>query len=234
MTRIIMLAPFPDSSQLTEFARQEYCHLTDLTVLGTDTGLDVITSYHHIEYHLGPILDKALKIEKQGDCDAIIIGCFGDPGLVAVRQVTSMPVLGTGETSLCVAAMVGDKIGVIVPQQDFLYVTEKMIHTYQFTDRVVAIRSAEELVPETIMTKPEESVAKMADVCLQIIRQDNADVVIFGCIGFSWMANQIRERITEEGFRTPLIEPGITVYHAAKMIVELRLNQDRRKLKVTI
>jgi allantoin racemase len=233
MARIIMLAPFPDYSQLTEFARQEYRDFPDLTVLGTDTGLDVVISYYQIEYHLGPILEKAIEIERQGNCDALIIGCFGDPGLVAVRQVTSMPVLGTGETSLCVAAMMGDKIGIIVPQQDYLYVTEKMIHTYQFTDRVVAIRSAEELVPETIMTKPQESVAKMGDVCLQLIQQDHADVVVFGCIGFSWMAHQIRKQMAEDGLLTPLIEPGITVYHAARMIIELKLNQDRRKLKKT-
>ena len=74
----------------------------------------------------------------------------------------------------------------------------------------------------------------MSDVCLQMIHQDNADVVIFGCIGFSWMVDQIRERIAEEGLKTSVIEPGITVYHAAKMLVELKLNQDRRKLKVTI
>ena len=158
MAKIIMLAPFPDSSPLTKFAKEEYRHVPDLFVLGTDTGLDVITSYHHIEYHLGPILDKALKIEKQGDCDAIIIGCFGDPGLIAVRQVTSMPVLGTGETSLCLAAMVGDKIGIIVPQRDLIYVTEKMIHTYQFTDRVVSIRSTEELFAMSFFFRKREAV----------------------------------------------------------------------------
>jgi len=103
MTRVIMLAPFPNSSQLTEFARQEYCHLSDLTVLGTDAGLNMVISYYQIEYHLGPILDKALEIEKQGDCDALIIGCFGDPGLVAIRQVTSMPVLGIKEVNLDVS-----------------------------------------------------------------------------------------------------------------------------------
>jgi len=233
MTKITMLAPFLESSPLTEFAQQEYSHLSDLTVVGTDSGLDVVTHYHHIEHNLGPVLDKAAEIEKRGDCDAMIIGCFGDPGLAAVRQVTSMPVLGTGETSFCVASMLGDKIGVIVPQKDLVYVTEKMIHTYQFTDRVVAVRSAEELVPETILSRPEESVAKMADTCLRVIHEDDADVVIFGCIGFSWMVNQTRERVVKEGLKTPTIEPGITAYHAAKMFVELGLNWDRRKFAVS-
>ena len=71
----------------------------------------------------------------------------------------------------------------------------------------------------------------MADTCLRIIRDDDADVVIFGCIGFSWMVRGVRELVAREGLGTPIIEPGITVYNAAKMLVELGLNHDRRKLR---
>lgn len=95
MSSITMLAPFPESSPLTKFAQQEFRHLKDLSVVGLDAGLDVVTHYYHVEHHIGPLLDKAMEIEKEGKCDAMIVGCFGDPGLVAIRQVTSMPVLGT-------------------------------------------------------------------------------------------------------------------------------------------
>jgi allantoin racemase len=231
--KIVMLAPFPDSSPLTHFAREEFKHLADMVVVGTDRGLDVITAYYHVEHHIGPVLDKAMEIEKSGDCEALIVGCFGDPGLVAVRQVTSMPVVGTGETSLCVAAILGDKIGIVVPQRDFVYVTEKMIHTYRFADRVVAVRSAENFVPESIQSRPDEAMKMMADTCLGIIREKEADVLIFGCIGFSWMIDEIRRFVASEGFSVPIVEPGITAYKSAKMIAELGLNQDRRKLAVS-
>ena len=230
MAKITMLTPWRDTSPLTQFAKEEFKHLPDLAVIGTDTGLEEVTKYYHIEYHLGPLLDKAVEVEKRGDCDVLIIGCFGDPGLLAVRQATSIPVLGTAEASLSVAAMVGKRIGVVVPERQFLEVIETMIHSYQFTDRVVAVRSAEEFVSETIQSQPMESVAKMADTCLRVIREDEADVVIFGCIGFSWMVRQVRERVLKEGLRTPVIEAGVTVYNAAKLLVELGLNQDRRRL----
>jgi allantoin racemase len=222
-----MLAPFLDASPLTQFARNEFAHLEDLTVVGTDNGSEVVTEYHHIEYNIGPMLEKAKEIENAGACDVLIVGCFGDPGLTAVRQVTSMPVLGTGETALAVASMFGDKIGVIVPQMDMVRVTEKMIHAYQFSSRITRVRSAQELVPQTILTRPDESITKMAEACLEVIKSDDSDVVIFGCIGFSWMVTRIREIIANKGLQTPLIEPGITVYRAAKMIAELGLNQDR-------
>jgi len=233
MARITMLAPFKDTSPLTQFAREEFRHLPDLTVIGLNTGIDLVIEYYQIEYHLGPIIDKAIEIEKRRDCDALIIGCFGDPGLLAVRQVTSMPVLGTGEASLSLAAMLGDKIGIIVPK-NFVYIIEKLIQSYPCNERVVAVRSTEAFDPEILTSRPKESVGKMVDTCLRVIRQDDADVVVCGCIGFSWMVRQVRELVAKEGFKTPIIEPGITVYNAAKMVVELGLNQDRRKFGVSL
>jgi|GEM_PF-3324080 allantoin racemase len=230
MARIVMLEPWPDTSPLTAFAKEEFRHLGDLTITGTETGLDTVASYRDIEYHVGPLLDKAVKLEKSGDYDALILGCFGDPGIFAVRQAISLPVVGAGHSTLCVAAMVGDKIGIVVPQKDFVYITEKLVDTYRFADHVVAVRSAEDFVPESIQTRPEEAVAKMARTCLRVIRDDDADVVIFGCIGFSWMVEQIRALLSREGIATPIVEPGITSYRSTRLLLDLKLNQDRRKL----
>jgi allantoin racemase len=36
--------------------------------------------------------------------DALLIGCFGDPGLLAARQVSAMPVLGLAEAAMRAAA----------------------------------------------------------------------------------------------------------------------------------
>ena len=234
MAKITMLVPFDGSLSMAQFVKEEFSHLPDLEVLGTDSGLDDVSLYWHIEHHMGLVLDKAAEIEKKGDCDALIIGCFGDPGLVALRQAISIPVVGPGQASLCTALMLGDKIGVVVPQRDLVFVTEKTIHAYQFTDHVVGVRSAEESVPDAVLSRPDESVSKMADICLGLIHENDADVLVFGCIGFSWMVDQVRELLAGEGLKTPIIEPGITGYKAAKMLVELNLNQDRRRLAASI
>lgn len=232
--KIIMLTPFPNSSVMTQFPRDEYKQFTDMTVVGTDNGIELPTNWNLLERNHGPILEKAEKIEKKGDCDVLILGCFGDPVIEPVRQVVSMPVLGPGHTSLAVATMMGRKIGVISIQEDFVILTEQMIDALRFRDHVAGeVRVAEENCAEMIQTKPDDAVKVLTEVCLKSIRDDGADVVIFGCIGLAWMINRVRDAIAKQGFRTPIIEPGVTVYRAAKMIAELGLNQDRRKLAVT-
>jgi allantoin racemase len=230
MANIIMLIPFADSLGMTQYGKEEFKKFSDLTVMGTDTGLDEVVHYHQLEYHIGLVLEKAAEIEKQGNCDALIVGCFGDPAIDAVRQVTTMPVLGTGEVSLYVAAMLGDKIGVVVPQKQLIHVTERMIHMYRLSDKVVAVETSQENISETIMSQPDEAVLKMADVCKNMIVEKGADVIVFGCLGFTWVVQSIQDIFKRDGIKVPLVDPGPAVYNMAKMFVEMGLNHDRTKL----
>jgi allantoin racemase len=227
---ITMLVPFPDALDMTRFSKEEFRKYPDLTVVGTDDGLDELQSFSDLEYHIGHTLDKATEIEQKGDCDALIIGCFGDPGLMAVRQKTTMPVMGTGATAFSVAAMFGDKIGIVVPQRQFIHVTERMIYLYRYTDRVVGLETTEDDISDTVVTKPEEMVKSLAEACRKLVVDKDADVLIFGCIGFAWAVEAVRDIFKNEGIETPIIEPGATVYQAAKLAVELGLNHDRRPL----
>jgi len=42
-----------------------------------------------------------------GRCDAVLVGCFGDPGVAALREIAGVPVIGLAEASLREAARYG-------------------------------------------------------------------------------------------------------------------------------
>ena len=104
---ITMLVPFPDALDMTRFSKEEFRKYPDLTVVGTDGGMDEVQSFSDLEYHIGHTLDKAAQIEEKGDCDALILGCFGDPGgvvfsmllpiLAGIRLQPTAPPKGRGE-----------------------------------------------------------------------------------------------------------------------------------------
>jgi allantoin racemase len=48
-----------------------------------------------------------------GDPDAFLIGCFGDPAVSALRELTAAPVVGLGEAALVEASLVTSRFGVI-------------------------------------------------------------------------------------------------------------------------
>lgn len=48
-----------------------------------------------------------------GGCDAVFLACFGDPGLLALRELAEVPVVGMAEAS-CLAACEGGRRFAIV------------------------------------------------------------------------------------------------------------------------
>jgi allantoin racemase len=57
------------------------------------------------------ILDQVDR--HQDDTDAIILGCFGDPGLRAAREVSGVPVIGAGEASMVLAQLYARRFGIV-------------------------------------------------------------------------------------------------------------------------
>lgn len=60
--------------------------------------LEILTAYDDAKA-IGYVLEEAEKAEKEG-FDAIIMSCFMDVGLDAMREAVSIPVIGAGQASL--------------------------------------------------------------------------------------------------------------------------------------
>jgi allantoin racemase len=48
-----------------------------------------------------------------GDFDAAVVACFGDPGLYGAREVTEAPVVGIAEASFALAMTLGHRFGIV-------------------------------------------------------------------------------------------------------------------------
>ena len=66
---------------------------------------------------IGPMLERLLQIRKEDKYDAIIIGCAGDPGLVAAREMMDLPIIGPAESSYHLTCMIADRFSVLTPLQ---------------------------------------------------------------------------------------------------------------------
>ena len=67
------------------------------------------------------------ELEEQQQADAAIVGCFGDPGLDALYEVTSsLPVVGPGEASMHFACMLGRAFGIITVADGVVGPIERM------------------------------------------------------------------------------------------------------------
>lgn len=89
-------------------------HLSEgvaIEALTADFGVPVIASRE--SYEIGADAALATYRRARGAWSAVIIGCFGDPGLEALRREARVPVFGLAESSIRSADALGDPFAIL-------------------------------------------------------------------------------------------------------------------------
>jgi allantoin racemase len=97
------------SAEITETIRQlalaEIGDRAQLTVVTASFGARYIASRTAVTIAAHAVLDAYAEATTDGTAyDAIIVACFGDPGIEALKEITSAPVLGFADGGLIAAA----------------------------------------------------------------------------------------------------------------------------------
>jgi allantoin racemase len=178
-----------------------------------------------IESELDEILaapDTAAKIveaEREG-VDAVVIDCLGDPGMKAGREATKIPVIGAGETSMHVAAMLGHRFSIITTLDRVCHMNENQAKIYGVHEKFASCRAVNTPVLD-LEQSTQTLIRDLVDAGELAIREDGAHVLLFGCTGMSKVAIAVEEGLKNRGFDVPVVEPLSTAIHFAYMILQL-------------
>jgi allantoin racemase len=152
---------------------------------------------HTIEGPLDAALGTAGMLEVIGayaePFDAVVVACFGDPGVEALRLLVRVPVIGIGAASFMQAACVSQHFAIVTPSvgtpERYTAVTASMglgkqfLGTYQTSLSVADFESGDPTVLETLVFHAQQAV------------KDGAECVLFGCAGIADQIRDIEERI---------------------------------------
>jgi allantoin racemase len=92
---------------------------------------------------LGPgLIDLAVEVEADG-ADAIVPGCFGDPGTDAMREVVQIPVVAPGATSMLLAMNLGHRFSIITVMESIVRPLENLALVVGATSKLASVRTIE-------------------------------------------------------------------------------------------
>ena len=77
------------------------------------------------------------------DADAIVVACFDDTGVDALRCTTTAPVIGIGEAAYHAAAMISSKFSVITTLSRSVPILEANLVRYGLDHRCARVRASE-------------------------------------------------------------------------------------------
>jgi allantoin racemase len=168
---------------------------------------------------------KIIAAEREG-ADAVVIDCMGDPGLRAAREAVRIPVLGPCETSMHLAAMLGQKFSVVTILHRLRPTFENLAKLYGVHDKLVSVRSVE--IPLLDLQGNMEATAHaLTEQAILAVEQDSADVIILGCTGLLGYAEGVRKGLLEGGYDAPVIDPLPAAVKIAAAVVETGLSHSK-------
>jgi allantoin racemase len=119
-------------------------------------------------------------LRHQADADAILLGCFGDPGLHAVRAVSSVPVIGAGEASMILVQLYGDTFGVVHIRESNIAECRNQTRTLGLAHKCVGMGSID-LAFDEVLDDEAVTLERLERECRALVAQ-GADVIVLGCL----------------------------------------------------
>ncbi|EEE44087.1 MAG: aspartate/glutamate racemase family protein [Labrenzia sp.] len=157
-----------------------------------------IETQAHVDGVVGPLLELAGSL--QGDASAFVVACFSDPGLAALREAHSVPVLGIAESAYLQAMMLGQRFGILSLGRTSIQRHIRYLGVLGIRDRLAADLPLGLGVLD--LADADRTIARLAEVGGTLRDQFGADVLITGCAGMA----QYRT-LLEEKTGLPVVDP---------------------------
>lgn len=168
-------------------------------------------------------LDGIRRAEADG-LDAVIIGCYGDPGLEAARELVSIPVIGPGESSMLLAASLGHRFSVITILDSVIASQELQAYKAGVRDKLASVR-ATDIPVLSLMKDRDATLRRVIEVGRRAVEEDRADALTLGCMTMSFL--DVAEEVSA-ALGVPVINAGRTALKAAEMLVSMELSHSKR------
>ena len=137
--------------------------------------------------------------EHGAGCDAILLACFGDPGLFALREISTVPVVGLAEAAMQEAAAHG-RFSIVTGGVLWKPMLERLAFSLDRLDSIASIRPIT-LTGDQIAADPDGALRFLAAEARAAAEQDGAQAVILGGAALAGIA----ARLTRE-VNVPLID----------------------------
>jgi len=130
----------------------------------------------------------------RGRKDAVVLACFGDPGLAALREIARVPVVGMADASILQAAALGRRFSIVTGGARWKTMLEEFVAAQGLGDRLASVRTVAPTGAD-IARNPKAAMAMLAKGCAACAKQDGADVVILGGAGLVGLAAKLRASV---------------------------------------
>jgi allantoin racemase len=185
-------------------------------VVCTERGPETIESTYDVAYVILPTVELVKKANQEG-YNTVIIACFSHPGLETAKEISDILVMGIGESSYHMAAMLGLKFSIMTTRKERIPAKREHVYRKGLEHFLASVRSLDLSVAETDADS-KRTKKRILEVAQKAVEEDGAEVIILGCVGMAGYAPEIEEKL-----KVKVIDPTTMAIKLTEAIVDLEL-----------
>ena len=168
-------------------------------------------------------VEKAVQAEEEG-FDGVILGCFGDPGLDALREMVNIPIVGPGESAMHVAAMLGHRFSIVTVLDSVVPSLERLAKVVGLDQKLASVRAVNIPVLE-LRQNIELTTNRMMEESQKAIKEDKADVIVLGCMSMAFMGVS---DMMQDSLGIPVVNPAFLSLAVLEGLVSSGLSHSKK------
>ena len=128
------------------------------------------------------------------DADVVVLACFGDPALLALKEIAHQPVIGMAEASCLTATAGGGRFSIVTGGERWRPMLEEFVALIGLGSRLASVETVAPTGAD-IARDPDRALGLLADACNAAVTLHRADSVILAGAGLVGLAARIADRV---------------------------------------
>ena len=181
------------TAKIGEAARAVAAPGTEILAVNPVAGPVSIESHYDEAVSVLGVLEEVHKGEREG-VDGYVIACFGDPGLLAAREIATGPVVGIAEAAMHAASFVATGFSVVTTLVRTCIIAEHLVDRYGMTHVCRKVRGTDIPVLDLEETGS-AALDTIVDECRRAVAEDRCGAIVLGCAGMADLVAEVQRTV---------------------------------------
>ncbi len=200
-------------------AREVAAPGTEIIAVTSRSGAVSIEGHYDEAMSIVGLVDE---INSKPPADAYIIACFGDPGLLAAREIATGPVIGIAEAAMHAACFLATGFSVVTTLERTRIIAEHLVRNYGMEHHCRRVRATD--IPVLELDKPGSNArAMILRECETALQEDKSGAIVLGCAGMADLNRYLQDKLG-----VPVIDGVTAAVKFAEALVGLGLKTSKR------
>ena len=208
------------TQKISKAARAVASSGTEIIACNPDMGPISIEGHYDEALSVVGLLAEVRQGEAAG-IDGYAIACFGDPGLLAARELARGPVIGIAEAAMHVASFITTGFSIVTTLSRTRIIAQHLVENYGMSHFCRNIRAIDLPVLELEVAGSPARDTIIAE-CRQALIEDRSGAIVLGCGGMADLAREVEQEIG-----IPVIDGVAAAVKLVEVLVSLNLRTSK-------